>query len=157
MEIINLVETFKVLDDSGLDIEEFVNSLSSEQIEELSLVESEDIATYVANILAEHEEHSSRGRRSPEPEPEPEPLPHATHRQTPNNLHLHQHQLVQSDEDYVRKSLFHGSRNTKRSVRDWRDQQLPYSQDSPRNRRDANLLRKKSSTFKATVLSRKYV
>merc|ERR1719167_455255 len=107
MEIFNLVETFKVLDDSGLDIEEFVNSLSSEQIEELSSVESEDIATYVANILAEEEEHSSRGRRSPEPEPEPEPLPHATHRQTPNNLHLHQHQLVQSDEDYVRKSLFH--------------------------------------------------
>merc|ERR1719167_54553 len=114
MEIFNLVETFKVLDDSGLDIEEFVNSLSSEQIEELSSVESEDIATYVANILAEDEEHSSRGRR--EPEPEPEPLPHATHRQTPNNLHLHQHQLVQSDEDYVRKSLFHGSRNTKRTL-----------------------------------------
>merc|ERR1719167_1173525 len=88
MEIFNLVETFKVLDDSGLDIEEFVNSLSSEQIEELSSVESEDIATYVANILGEDEEHSSRGRRSPEPEPEPEPepLPYATHRQTPNNL-----------------------------------------------------------------------
>merc|ERR1719283_725441 len=81
MEIFNLVETFKVLDDSGLDIEEFVNSLSSEQIEELSSVESEDIPTYVANILAEDEEHSSRGRRSPESFPEPEPLPHATHRQ----------------------------------------------------------------------------